>query len=306
MSTPGLTAGTLVRPTKNGSTNQYVTENTLGYDVVQAPELDADFNVVYDYVNAIDLSGGIPPGGVGTAQLADLSVTTPKLADGAVTDAKVTSVDYSKLLNAPDLSGYLLTAGGTMTGPLTLAADPAGALQAATKQYVDSLVALHPPTTVGPSAPASPIDGQLWWRNTDGNLYIYYDDGTTAQFVPAMASVGKLTAGQYYLLAGSIIGIPGSAISAGSYVAALGFVLPANLNGSQGVAKAAATAQTDYTIKVNGVTKGTMRWAAGATVATFVWTAAVTVQSGDRVEIISPATPDATHSDPTWTLKGNV
>jgi hypothetical protein len=38
-----------------------------------------------------------------------------------------------------DLSGLLPLAGGTMTGPITLAADPVSALQPATKQYVDGL-----------------------------------------------------------------------------------------------------------------------------------------------------------------------
>jgi hypothetical protein len=37
----------------------------------------------------------------------------------------------------PDISLYLPLAGGTMTGPLTLAADPTSSLQAATKNYVD-------------------------------------------------------------------------------------------------------------------------------------------------------------------------
>lgn len=39
-----------------------------------------------------------------------------------------------------DLAARLLLSGGTMTGPLTLSADPASALQAATKQYVDGLL----------------------------------------------------------------------------------------------------------------------------------------------------------------------
>jgi hypothetical protein len=38
--------------------------------------------------------------------------------------------------------------------------------------------------TIGLSAPASPQVGQLWWRNDLGRLFIYYDDGTSAQWVP--------------------------------------------------------------------------------------------------------------------------
>jgi hypothetical protein len=41
----------------------------------------------------------------------------------------------------PDASQFLMKSGGTMTGPLTLAADPVGTADAATKSYVDSSTA---------------------------------------------------------------------------------------------------------------------------------------------------------------------
>jgi hypothetical protein len=44
-------------------------------------------------------------------------------------------------------------------------------------------------TTIGPTAPATPVQGQMWWRNDpDGNLYISYNDGTSTQWVPAVPS----------------------------------------------------------------------------------------------------------------------
>src|SRR5262249_51374585 len=42
--------------------------------------------------------------------------------------------------SALDYSQFLLKSGGTLTGPLTLAAHPTTSLQAATKQYVDAVV----------------------------------------------------------------------------------------------------------------------------------------------------------------------
>ena len=52
-------------------------------------------------------------------------------------------------------------AGGTLTGPLTLAADPAGSLQAATKQYVDTRVSRSGDTLTGAlvlaADPATPL-----------------------------------------------------------------------------------------------------------------------------------------------------
>ena len=38
---------------------------------------------------------------------------------------------------------------------------------------------------VGPTAPASPTEGDLWWNTKDGDntLYVYYNDGLTSQWV---------------------------------------------------------------------------------------------------------------------------
>jgi Chaperone of endosialidase/Collagen triple helix repeat (20 copies) len=42
-------------------------------------------------------------------------------------------------------------------------------------------------TAIGPTAPPTPVQGQMWWRNDpDGNLYISYNDGNSTQWVPAV------------------------------------------------------------------------------------------------------------------------
>jgi hypothetical protein len=57
-----------------------------------------------------------------------------------------TSVQWVIATPQPDMSLYLALTGGTLTGPLALAADPTLPLQAATKQYAD---AVSRPTTSG-------------------------------------------------------------------------------------------------------------------------------------------------------------
>jgi hypothetical protein len=48
-------------------------------------------------------------------------------------------------------------------------------------------------TVIGPNPPVTPVNGQLWWRNDpDGVLYIYYNDGTSSQFVPATPTASSL------------------------------------------------------------------------------------------------------------------
>jgi len=45
-----------------------------------------------------------------------------------------------------------------------------------------------PSVSIGLTAPGSPIVGQLWWRSDTGNMFIYYDDGNSQQWVPVRGS----------------------------------------------------------------------------------------------------------------------
>lgn len=100
------------------------------------------------------------------------------LAGGALTGPLTLAADPTALLGAATrqyvdagVATRLALAGGTLTGPLTLAADPAAALQPATKQYVDGAVA--------PLAPlAAPVFTGLV-RNTGGRGTIEAASGNT-------------------------------------------------------------------------------------------------------------------------------
>ena len=46
----------------------------------------------------------------------------------------------------------------------------------------------YAPVLTEAAPPANPQSGQLWWDTSDGNLYVYYQDPTSAQWVSAMAS----------------------------------------------------------------------------------------------------------------------
>lgn len=89
---------------------------------------------------------------------------------------------------------YLPLSGGTMTGPMTLNANPTTALGAATKQYVDSQVASVPVSTaiIAAVPPATPLIGQLWWDEVGGQLYVWYNDGTSSQWVVAVNAINAI------------------------------------------------------------------------------------------------------------------
>ena len=141
---------------------------------------------------------------------APLQAATKQYADGKASDAPIDNRTYGRYNQTwvdvppeppndgkiygrvrPGWVETLRKNGDTMTGALTLPADPTLALQAATKQYVDNkLVGLPAVVTISDTAPGSPAQGLLWWNSADGNLYVSYNDGNTTQWVQ-INSVGS-------------------------------------------------------------------------------------------------------------------
>ena len=78
---------------------------------------------------------------------------------------------------------------------------------------------------------------------------------------------------------------------------------PASMTGSVIKAKTAATAQADFDLQKNGVSVGTVRFAAAGTVASYVSIAGFTMASGDHLELVAPGSPDATLADLFFTLE---
>ena len=61
--------------------------------------------------------------------------------------------------------------------------------------------------TVGTAAPSTPDEGDLWLNSTEAKMYVYYDDGTSAQWVAAVGgtvpSQGKIIAVKDALFTGT-------------------------------------------------------------------------------------------------------
>ena len=105
-----------------------------------------------------DVSGtptSLPPSGSATGSLAG-SYPAPTLSTTGVTAAT-----YGNATQVPQLA---VSAEGRITAA--------------------SNVAIVPLIAIGTTAPASPQAGQLWWRSDTGRLMLYYNDGTSSQWVP--------------------------------------------------------------------------------------------------------------------------
>jgi hypothetical protein len=92
------------------------------------------------WIHVLPLTGGTLTGPLIQAAdpVAALGSATKQYVDSHVLgDAPADGSDYGRKNNAWDK--VLSIAGGTLTGPLTLSADPVGALGAATKEYVDHI-----------------------------------------------------------------------------------------------------------------------------------------------------------------------
>lgn len=88
------------------------------------------------------------------------------------------------------------------------------------------------------------------------------------------------------------------------FMAVVPFTLPASLTGSKANATTAATGAVSFTIYKNGASQGTINFAASGTNATFTFASDVSFAAGDILEIVAPATADATLADIAISLKG--
>jgi hypothetical protein len=106
----------------------------------------------------------------------------------------INSNQWVQVGGSSDLSttDYLPLAGGTMSGQInfgalvaTNLANPAVAQDAATKAYVDkhepAIVSATPPTT--DSNGNAIKQGDVWYDSVGGRSYVWYEDGTTNQWV---------------------------------------------------------------------------------------------------------------------------
>ena len=108
-------------------------------------------------------------GGTVQQRLADFAASTLPKTGGALTGPLSLAADPSTALQAATkeyVDTRLFRSGDTLTGPLTLVGNPSGALQAAPKQYVDSQIATTLLSDRGDTERCSVFARQSFWAVT--------------------------------------------------------------------------------------------------------------------------------------------
>jgi hypothetical protein len=193
---------------------------------------------------------------------------------------------------AAGTSGQVLTTGGTAADPTWATPTTGGGAS----------------ITIGDTAPASPAAGDAWWDSASGQLFIWYDDGTSSQWVIANSTMGTAAAPKYLIGFSFTGGVLAASQLLGLHRVAKAITIPANFASyagyaSQAGATANATASTvislDRAVSAtpNSFSQiGTITIAAGGITASFATSggAAVNVAQGDVLRLLGPATADAT------------
>ena len=71
-----------------------------------------------------------------------------------------------------------------------------GKLFSVNSSALKSAYSSDPVVSVGPNPPSNPVQGTLWWSTREGNLFIWYNDGDSLQWVDASPAFVEIDYGR--------------------------------------------------------------------------------------------------------------
>ena len=178
--------------------------------------LNADLDSIDAIVHGIDVRGMIPgpPGATGPAGPA--GATGPQGPQG-VPGATGSQGPAGAASTVPGPAGPTGPAGVNGAtgppGPTTVSTDAANSARLGTDSLIYVPTPTVPPgTVVSDTAPASPQVGQLWFDSKGGQLYVWYNDGNSSQWVIAVNAAASLLPASTTVLGG--VKVDGTTIQA--------------------------------------------------------------------------------------------
>ena len=105
------------------------------------------------------------------------------------------------------------------------------------------------------TSPSNPADGDLWFDTTDGTMYVYYNDGTSSQWIGISGATGATGA------TGNVVHSPGDVIQVqyGEYYSVVSYSFSSTIYDPQTTAQATITpkfANSKILISCNGTGGG--------------------------------------------------
>lgn len=238
-----------------------------------------------------------------TVSVSGTPVTTSGTIDSAAVDAgsdKLVGWDDSATKKIYFTLGTgLTTSGTTLNGTAGTVTSVALALASDDTVTVSGSPVTSTGTLTGTAVDAG-ADKLVGWDDSAGKkIYFALGTGLTSSGTD-ITTVGA----QPYDVVFMLNGAPTASQCLLRHKFARTVVFASGLSPSAGVARTAATAQTDLDIQKNTSSVGTVRWAAAGTAASFIMGSQTTFSAGDIIEVFAPASPDATLANISVTLAG--
>jgi hypothetical protein len=146
--------------------------------------------------------------------------------------------------------------------------------------------------------PTSWVAGQTWWFDTV-EMALKVWTGTEWLTIGAPGATISVP----YDISGTMVGLPDDTLVIPRFPAVREYFFDTDMPLSRGVARVAATADTEFSLQKNDVEFGTMTFEAGDDFAVFDSTS-TTFDPGDVLTVVPPATADATLEDVGFGLAG--
>lgn len=270
----------------------------------------------------IDSGTSLPATGNNVGELFYLTAGTPGLYVYSGTQwVQATGSNGSAITSTSDLPEgtnlYFTTARAAAAAPVQSVAGKTGSVSLSTTDVSEGTNQYFTSARASAAAPVQSVAGKtgavtLTTDNLTEGTNLFFTSTRARNAVSAGSgiqfntSTGVISATNYDLVA-NVVGKPTASANVMNFVVIRPFSLPQSLTNTKARAGTASTGAATFTIKKNGVSIGTIAFAAGnATTPTITFSAAVSFAVGDLLQITAPSSQDGSLADVSIALSATL